>query len=145
MFRWQDGAYVNVGGGATKFRQFVSRPLQAEDSIIQGSDAGGKLFTYWIGRKLADGAYLIIPVDEEDVDAAVRNTLCAKRQPKDFCIIDTNEQLVTLAKATAIKPMKNAELAVVVDNELKSATSIPHLDKAEGVPASSGRPSASAR
>jgi hypothetical protein len=122
-FHWQDGAYVAVGGAAD-LRRFVSMPLQGDDTIIQGSDSTGRLFMYWLGRKIADGAYMIEPVDEADVDAATRSALCAKDESKGTCFVDTKEKLVTLAQATARGPVKNAEIAVIVGDSLKPSPEI---------------------
>ena len=119
-FRWQDGAYVNVGG-PVDLRRFVSAPLKGDDSIIQGSDMSGKIYSYWLGRKLADGAYLILPLDEGDVDAASRNKFCATQQASGICIVNSKESLIALAEATARSPIKNAEVAVIVGDGLKPA------------------------
>ena len=122
-FRWEDGAYVSVAG-ASDLRRFVSMPLKDNDTLIQGSETDGKLFTYWLGRKLADGAYLIEPLDEDDVSAAIRPGLCAKDESKGFCFVDTKEKLVTLAEATARSAVKHAEIAVIVGDRLKPSSEI---------------------
>ena len=122
-FRWKDGAYVVVDG-AVDLRRFVSMPLEGNDEIIQGSDVGGKSFTYWLGRKLVDGAYLILPLDEGHVDAATRSTLCSREEPGGFCVVDAKEHLVTMAEATAKGPLKDAEVAVIVGDGFKPASEI---------------------
>lgn len=124
-FQWQDGAYLNDGTGATDVARFVVQPLQGDDSIIQSTDVGGKIFRYWIGRKLTDGAYLIVPVDEANVDAAARDAACAKGQPAGICIVRTRDQLLALAYATADRPVKNAEIAIVVKKGLEARVDTP--------------------
>ena len=122
-FRWKDGAYVVVDG-AVDLRRFVSMRLKGDDEIIQGSDAGGKAFTYWLGRKLVDGAYLILPLDEGHADAAIRSTLCTREEPGGFCVVDTKEHLVALAEATAKGASKDAEVAVIVADGVKPVSDI---------------------
>ena len=113
VYRWKDGQYVRASGLASDAKRFVAQPLAANDFIIQSSDENGKRFLYWIGRKLTDGVYLIFPLDETDADDATRNTICGKDQP-DFCRIGTNAQLVTLARATAAKPVRDPALGVLL-------------------------------
>ena len=120
-FTWQNGAYVNTGSGVTEVARFVAEPLQADDSLIQSTDTKGKLFRYWIGRKITPGAYIIFPLDETAVDDALRAAACAKGQPAGICIVASKTQLVALAKATASKPVKDGEIAVVVDHDLDVA------------------------
>ena len=126
-FAWQDGSYVNTGSGATDIARFTAEPLQADDSLIQSADAGGKLFRYWIGRKITPGAYLIFPLDESTIDDATRATFCAEKQPAGLCIVATKTQLVALAKATASKPVKNGEIAVIVEDGLTGAPDKPAI------------------
>jgi hypothetical protein len=127
-FRWEDGAYVSVSG-PEDLRRFASMPLQGSDIIIQGSGPKGKLFTYWLGRKLAEGAYLIEPLDETDLAAANKPALCAKHESKGFCFVDTTDNLVTMAEATARSPVKNAEIAVIVRDSLKPSSETLDIQK----------------
>jgi hypothetical protein len=60
-----------------------------------------------IGRRLIYGVYLVFPLDETDVDAATRNAVCAKDQPEGVCMLQTHDQLITLAHGTAAKPVRD--------------------------------------
>jgi hypothetical protein len=70
---------------------------------------------------VADGTYLIRPLDEGDVGAADRTTLCARQVPGGLCFVSTKEHLLALAEATARRPLKEAEIAVIVGDSLKPA------------------------
>lgn len=122
IFAWKNGAYLNVGGSATDLSQFVALPLQAQDMILQGTRPGKHLFTYWIGRKLANGTYLIVPLDEADVSAKDRAAFCAKQQPIEFCLIKTFDQLQILAHATAQGPGRNTEIGIITRDGLTTTS-----------------------
>jgi hypothetical protein len=111
-YRWVDGGYVRASGHASDAKSFVAEPLAGKDFIIQSTDEHGKRFVFWIGRKLHDGAYLVFPLNIEDADAATRRRVCGG--DPDICRISTHEQLVTMARATAAKPPREALLGVVL-------------------------------
>jgi hypothetical protein len=113
-YSWKDGKYVRASELAQDVARFVSQPLEQNDVLIEGIGENESLFNYWIGRKLVDGVYLIFPVSEDDSDAATRDAACAKDQPKGVCLIGTYDQLVTLARATAAKPVHAPSLGVVL-------------------------------
>ena len=114
VYRWKDGQYVRASGLARDAKSFVAQLLAANDFLLQSTDENGKRFDYWIGRKLADGVYLIFPLDENDSDDATRNAVCGKDSPDRVCRIKTHDQLVTLARATAAKPVREAALGILV-------------------------------
>jgi len=114
VYQWKDGAYIRSSGLARDARLFVAQPLAANDFLLQSSHDSSGLFHYWIGRRLNPGVYLIFPIDEADAGDAIRKSMC-ENQPDGFCRIKTHEQLVTLARATAAKPVRNAALGVVLD------------------------------
>jgi hypothetical protein len=114
-----------VDGKATDFHASAYRlggrpictnePALAEnDYLIEETADNEKIFYYWIGHKLADGAYMIFPLDEKDADDTTRHAACAKDQPEGICRTETYGQLVLLARATAAKPVRNAALAVIL-------------------------------
>ncbi len=124
-FRWKDGIYVKEGADDSTLTRFVSQPLQGADSIVQAWNATGKLYSYWIGRKLMPGAYLLFPVDEKDADAATRTRLCIAAQPQGFCIVKTREQLMAMAGATAAAPVKSGEVAIIVEQGVDFGANAP--------------------
>jgi len=113
-YRWQDGQYVRGSGAARDAKRFVAQSLAGNDFLLQSSDDSGKPFYFWIGRKLAVGVYMIFPLDETDVDDATRIAICGKDRPVGFCPIGAYDHLLTLARATAAKPVRKAALGVVL-------------------------------
>lgn len=113
-YTWKDGQYARSSGMAQDVSRFVYQPLGDNDFLIQGSGENQSLYNYWIGRKLVDGVYLIVPLDEMDSSAALRDGACAKDPPAGVCKIETLDQLVALARATAAKPVRDPSLAVVI-------------------------------
>jgi len=71
---------------------------------------------YALARRLADGTYLIVPIDETDADPQTREKFCTKTQDAS-CRITTTEQLFVFARATADKPIEGGGLAVVVPDD----------------------------
>ena len=114
VYRWQDGQYMRGSGAARDAKRFVAQPLAANDFLLQSSDDRDKPFYYWIGRKLAVGVYMIFPLDETDVDDATRIAICGKDRPDGFCPVASYDQVLTLARATAAKPVQKAALGVVL-------------------------------
>ena len=113
-YYWRDGEYVRGSGAARDAKRFVAQSLAANDFLLQSSDDRNKPFHYWIGRKLAVGVYMIFPLDETDADDATRIAICGKDRPDGFCSIESYDQLLTLARATAAKPVRKAALGVVL-------------------------------
>jgi hypothetical protein len=60
---------------------------------------------------LADGVYRVDVIDEDDADAGVREAQC-KHPGGVSCRIETREQLLTFARATAAKKKTNGGLAI---------------------------------
>jgi len=113
-YHWKDGQYTRGTGVARDAKRFVAQSLAANDFLLQSTDDSGKRFFYWIGRKLAVGVYMIFALDEADVDDATRDALCGKNRQEGICRIGAHDQLVTLARATAAKPVRKAALGVVL-------------------------------
>jgi hypothetical protein len=57
---------------------------------------------------------MIFPLDEKDVDDATRNAVCGVDEPEGTCRVRTYDQVITLARATATKPVRQAALGVVL-------------------------------
>jgi hypothetical protein len=113
-YHWQDGQYVRGSGAAHDAKYFVAQSLVGNDFLLQSSDDREKPFYYWIGRKLAVGVYMIFPLDETDADDATRVAICGKDRPAGYCPIRSSDQLLTLARTTAAKPIQKAALGVVL-------------------------------
>src|SRR5262245_17195553 len=112
-YQWKDGQYVRAGGLAQDAKRFVAVPLDGSDFVIQSGDESGKVFVYWIGHRLTPGVYQIFGVNEMDADEATRKAICGDRSA-DICWVTSRDQLLTLARATAAKPARNAALGVVL-------------------------------
>lgn len=112
-YQWKDGQYVRASGLARDARRFVAQPLAGNDFLIQSSDESGKVFLYWLGRRLIPGVYQIFGVNELDVDETTRKAICGDRS-SDICWVTTRDQLLTMARATAAKPPRNAAIGVVL-------------------------------
>ena len=56
---------------------------------------------------------MLLPINEDDVDAATREKFCTKTQDA-ACRIATPEQLFVFARATADKTPEDGGLAVVI-------------------------------
>jgi len=114
VYQWKDGQYIRANGLARDARSFVAQPLAGNDFLIQSTDDSRKTYLYWIGRKLSPGVYLVFAIDEMDTDGTARTAICGSDHPDGICSVKTREQLVTLARATAAKPPRNAALGVVL-------------------------------
>jgi hypothetical protein len=113
MFRWSGSRYV-VTGGSIGFSDFSAHPYQGRDFIVQGTtQRAPHRIEYGLARKLADGVYLLLPIDEDDADAPTREKFCTKTQDA-ACRIATPEQLFVFARASADKTPEGGGLAVVV-------------------------------
>ena len=105
-FRWRDGRYVSIGGtvkdAAKEIGDFTLHEFEGADLIVQ-SRRPGKPVEYAIARKLADGTYLIVAVDENDADAATRGKYCTT-DARTACRVTTRDAVLAFARATAAKP-----------------------------------------
>jgi hypothetical protein len=112
-FRWQDGRYVPIGGGAKDIGPFTLHAFEGPDLIVQSVRAG-KPVEYGIARKLADGVYLLVAVDESDADEATQNKFCEKTAGI-ACRVTSREAVLALARATAAKPHAGGGLALLME------------------------------
>ena len=115
-FRWNGSRYL-VRGKSQDISDFTLHPYQGRDLIVQSTGARPpRPVEYALARRLTDGTYLIVPIDENDADAQTREKFCSKTQDAS-CRITTIEQLFVFARATADKPIEGGGLAVVVPDE----------------------------
>jgi len=112
-FQWSGSRYL-VRGKSISFSDFTAYPYEGRDWIVQGTNQRAPhRVEYGLARRLAEGVYLLVPINEEDADEPTREKFCTKTQDVS-CRIATPEQLFVFARASADKPVERGGLAVVV-------------------------------
>ena len=112
-FQWSGSRYL-VRGKSIGFGDFTAHPYEGRDWIVQGTtQRPPRRIEYGLARRLAEGVYLLVPIDEEDADQPMRDKFCTKTQDAS-CRIATPEQLFVFARASADKAVEGGGLAVVV-------------------------------
>jgi hypothetical protein len=114
VYQWRDGQYIRAYGLARDAKRFVVEPLSDNDFVIQSTDAQNRHYLYWIGRRLTPGIYSIVGIEQLDADDATRKAICGDGADS-ICEVTTRDQLLTLARATAAKPLRNPAIGVVLN------------------------------
>jgi hypothetical protein len=118
-YSWNGALYVKAGGGTHDVAAFTVHPFDGGDSILQSSPVNIAQSTeYALMRKLAEGVYQVVAIDEDDADAATRAAEC-KHSGGAACRIETREQLFTFARATAAKRKPDGGLAIRLEDAPK--------------------------
>jgi hypothetical protein len=111
-YTWNGALYAKAGGGTHDVAAFTVHPFEAGDFIIQSVPANkAQNNEYAVLHKLAGGVYLVIAVDEADADEATRAQYC-KHPGGAGCRIETREQLLAFARATAARQKDEGGLVV---------------------------------
>jgi hypothetical protein len=113
-FVWRNDRYVLTSGSSAGLGDFTIHHFEDPDLIVQ-SLRTGQANQYAIARKLADGTYLVVAIDENDADRSTRDQFC-QREAGASCRISTRDALLTFARATAAKPRSDGGLAVLLAN-----------------------------
>jgi hypothetical protein len=103
---------VRTGGTFREASAITVHAFEGADRIVQ-SIRTGRPVEYAIARKLADGTYLVVAIDENDADETTRTKFCGK-DAGTACRIETRDQLLAFARATAAKPHSTGGLAVLM-------------------------------
>jgi len=122
-FQWRRDRYVTTPGRRAQPIEFSAHPFEGRDLVVQWKSAalawspkqkqqGLRPVTYFLLRKVAEGAFLMLPVTEDDVDEATRKRFCVK-SPETTCRISTPEQLFAFARAAAEKEDPDAGVVVI--------------------------------
>jgi hypothetical protein len=112
-FQWSGSRYL-IRGKSIGFSDFTAYPYEGRDWIVQGmTQRAPSRVEYGLARRLADGVYLVVPINEDDADEPTREKFCTKTQDAS-CRIATPEQLFVFARASADKPLEGGGLAVVI-------------------------------
>ena len=116
-YTWNGALYAKAGGGTHDVAAFSAHAFEGGDYLIQSVPANKAQKTeYALLRRLAEGAYLVIAVDEADADEATRAAFC-KHDGGAACRIATREQLFAFARATAARRKTNGGLAIRLPDE----------------------------
>jgi hypothetical protein len=120
-FRWHRDRYA-VSLGRSGVSEFTAHPFEGRDLVIQwkGTELWSpkrklavRQVSFFLARKIADGAYLLLRIASDDVDPSKRERFCIK-SPETPCRISTPEQLFVFARAAAEKDEQDAGLAIIV-------------------------------
>jgi len=112
-FQWSGSRYL-LRGKSIGYSEFTAYPYEGRDWIVQGTtQRAPQRIEYGLARKLANGVYFLVPVNEDDADEPTREKFCTKTQDAS-CRIATPEQLFVFARASADKPLETGGLAVVI-------------------------------
>ncbi len=111
-FRWNGALYDRTGGGVPEISAFSVHEFEAGDLIVQTVPTNRPRITeYGLLRKLAEGVYQLIPIDEADADEPTRADLCRKVDNSP-CHIETRDQLFAFARATAVRQKNTGALVL---------------------------------
>jgi hypothetical protein len=111
-FAWNGHHYVRTGGGLRDVSGFSIHRFEGDDFIIQTVPAKPRDPTeFAIAHRLVNGVWQVVPVDESDADAPTRETYC-KKATMSTCVIETRQQLLAFARATAAQRKDNGGLAI---------------------------------
>ena len=118
-FTWNGKLYAHAGGGMKDVRAFSVHPFEGGDYIIQSVPVRhSQISEYALMRKLAEGVYQVIAVDEADADEPTRAANC-KHPGGTACRIETREQLFAFARATAARRKTDGGLALRVSDDMR--------------------------
>jgi len=115
--QWNGSRYA-VRGRGDKMDDFTVHAFEGRDLIVQTAPRPPKPVEYALARKLADGVYMVVPIDEEFTDETTRAKFCTKTQDAS-CRITTPEQLFVFARAAAdyADGHQDTSIAVIVPTE----------------------------
>ena len=116
-FSWNGKLYLQSGHGMNDVKGFTVHPFEGGDFIIQSSPTRHpQIAEYALMRKLAEGVYQVIAIDEADEPTRTAN--CA--HPGGVaCRIETREQLFAFARATAARRKTDGGLAIRLPDDMR--------------------------
>ena len=100
-YKWDGAKYARTGGGMSDIGSFSVHPFEGGNLIVQSAAAKRpQIMEYAVARRLTDGVYQVIAIDEDDAGKAMRARYC-KRAGDSHCRIETRKHLYAFARATA--------------------------------------------
>ncbi len=114
IFAWDGARYAHAGGGMKDVSAFSVHPFEARTYIIQSVPKKASGITeYAVMRKLTEGVYQLIVIDEADADEPTPAAHCGKGgKNTGSCRIETRDQLFAFARATAARHKDDGGLAI---------------------------------
>jgi hypothetical protein len=110
-FKWNGHYYTRASGGLRDVSGFTVHPFEGNDFLIQTVPAKPRSLTeFAIAHSLAEGVWQVVPIDEADADAPTRDAYC--KSSKGACVIETRQQLLAFARATAAQQKTEGGLAI---------------------------------
>lgn len=117
---WNGTQYVHAGGGMADVTAFTVHPFEGDDLIVQSvPDGKDRVVEYGLLRRLADGVFLLLPIDEDDADEATRAKHC-QRVEKSACRVTTREQIFAFARTSAARRADNGGLIIRLPDDTKT-------------------------
>ena len=111
-YSWNGHHYSRSGGGLREVSGFTIHPFEGNNFIIQTIPAKPRNPTeFAVAHRLAEGVWQVIPIDEGDADNSTRDAFCRK-STKAGCVIETRQQLLAFARATAAQRKDDGGLAI---------------------------------
>jgi hypothetical protein len=118
-FTWNGKLYAHASGSLDDVRGFTLHAFEGGDYIVQSIPAGHpEHIEYALMRKLAEGVYQVIAIDEADADEPTRAANC-KHPGGVACRIETREQLFAFARATAARRKTDGGLAIRLPDDAR--------------------------
>jgi hypothetical protein len=118
-FTWNGKLYAHTSGSLDDVRGFTVHLFEGADYIVQSRPARHpEHVEYALMRKLVEGVYQVIAIDEADADEATRAANC-KHPGGVACRIETREQLFAFARATAAHHKNDGGLAIRLPGDMR--------------------------
>lgn len=119
LYVWNGKQYAHAGGGMDDVKAFTVHAFEAGDLIAQSvADERQATIEYGVVRRLADGVFLLVPIDEDDADEATRAKYCQHAE-KAACRVTTREQVFAFARATVARRSDNGGLVIRLPDDAK--------------------------
>jgi hypothetical protein len=115
QLRWNGARYTVIAADVHEDNALSFHPLDGSEFVVQAIDGRpGRPVDYAVLRRIAEGVYLVNPIDEDDADDATQAKFCAS---PSVCRVTTPEQVMGLARATAAKQHQRGGLAIRIDDD----------------------------
>ena len=94
------GIFDNTSRGVYLVGDFTVHAFEGRDLILQTAPRPPRPVEYALARRLANGVYLVVPIDEAVANEAARARFCTQTS-ESSCRVTTPEQLFVFAHAMA--------------------------------------------